>query len=113
MLAQILLAGSDAQSLLLSEFWMLFLKVVRLVLSCVLPSCMISRLLFMFSRATLVCLMAAGTQAESEWATRVLKEKKLEMSSDTIRGLGHLDSKSLVLGCALTGGRYTKALRRC
>lgn len=85
MLSQILLAGSEAQSLLLSEVSMLFLTKVRRALSCVLPSLMLSRLLFMLCRASLVCLMAVGTQTESEWTTRV-PQKKLEMSSDSCKG---------------------------
>jgi len=84
-LSQILLAGSEAQSLLLSEFSMLFLTDVRLVLSWVLASRRLFRLLLMFCRASLVCLMAVRTQPESELA-RGVTSKNPGDDSDSCKG---------------------------
>lgn len=86
--SQVLLAGSEAQSLLLSEFSMLFLTDVRLVLSWVLASRRLFRLLLMFCRASLVCLMAVRTQPESELARGVTSKNPGDELRQLQRAMG-------------------------
>jgi hypothetical protein len=61
--SQMLFAWFEEQWLSLSDLWMLSFTLVRLLLSCVLPSLRIRKLLFIFSRASLVSLIAVGTKS--------------------------------------------------